>query len=64
MNLGVVIPCYRQERFLPRTLAALEHALKDRSWSGALVLADRAARAPCPSFPRTGRWCARARTGR
>ncbi|MCC6349770.1 MAG: glycosyltransferase [Candidatus Eisenbacteria bacterium] len=40
MNLGVVIPCYRQERFLPRTLAALEHALKDRSWSGALVLAD------------------------
>lgn len=39
MKLGVVIPCYRQERFLPRTVAALEHALRERDWSGAIVLA-------------------------
>lgn len=38
MRLGVVIPCYRQERFLPRTLAALERALAGRDWCGALVL--------------------------
>ncbi|MEO5987876.1 MAG: glycosyltransferase [Candidatus Eisenbacteria bacterium] len=38
MRLGVVIPCYRQERFLPRTLAALEHSLAGRDWSGVLVL--------------------------
>jgi hypothetical protein len=39
MTLGVVIPCYRQERFLPRTIAALEEALAGESWRGALVLA-------------------------
>lgn len=39
MNLGVVVPCYRQERFLPRTVAALESALAGRAWSGVLVLA-------------------------
>lgn len=38
MTLGVVIPCYRQERFLPRTLAALELALAGREWRGVLVL--------------------------
>ncbi len=38
MTLGVVIPCYRQERFLPRTLAALEAALEGRDWRGVLVL--------------------------
>ncbi len=38
MTLGVVIPCYRQERFLPRTLAALESALAGRDWRGALVM--------------------------
>lgn len=38
MTLGVVIPCYRQERFLPRTMAALEHALQGRDWRGVLVL--------------------------
>jgi Glycosyl transferase family 2 len=37
--LGVVIPCYRQERFLPRTVAALEQALAGRQWRGVLVLA-------------------------
>lgn len=40
MRLGVVIPCHRQERFLPRTLAALEHALAGREWAGVLVLAS------------------------
>lgn len=39
MTLGVVIPCYRQERFLPRTIAALESALAGRDWRGVLVLA-------------------------
>jgi len=39
MKLGVVVPCYRQERFLPRTLAAIEKALANRDWEGALVLA-------------------------
>jgi glycosyltransferase involved in cell wall biosynthesis len=38
MTLGVVIPCYRQERFLPRTVAALERALAGREWRGVLVL--------------------------
>ena len=38
MNLGVVIPCYRQERFLPRTVAAIEQAMAGRDWRGALVL--------------------------
>jgi len=40
MTLGVAIPCYRQERFLPRTLAALELALNGRDWRGVLVLAS------------------------
>jgi len=39
VTLGVVIPCYRQERFLPRTLAALDSALAGREWRGVLVLA-------------------------
>lgn len=39
MTLGVVIPCYRQERFLPRTVSALESALVGRDWRGVLVLA-------------------------
>lgn len=38
-GVGVVIPCYRQERFLPRTVRALEAALADREWRGVLVLA-------------------------
>jgi hypothetical protein len=42
MTLGVVIPCHRQERELPRTLAALETALAPFEWNGALVLAHRA----------------------
>jgi GT2 family glycosyltransferase len=39
VRLGVVIPCYRQERFLARTLAALERSLAGRDWLGVLVLA-------------------------
>ncbi len=39
MRLGVVIPCYRQERFLPRTMDAIERAMAGREWSGVLVLA-------------------------
>lgn len=39
MTVGVVIPCYRQERFLPRTVAAVETALATREWRGAIVLA-------------------------
>jgi len=53
MTLGVVIPCYRQERFLPRTLAALELALAGRDWRGALVLSapgESAALPPLSSY--------------
>lgn len=53
MRLGVVVPCYRQERFLPRTVAAVERALAGRDWSGALVLAAPAV-GPLPAL--SGRW--------
>jgi len=46
MTLGVVIPCYRQERFLPRTMAALEGALAGRPWRGVLVLSSPDGEAP------------------
>jgi hypothetical protein len=39
VNIGVVISCYRQERFLPRTVAALERALEGADWQGVLELA-------------------------
>ncbi len=39
MNVGVVVSCYRQERFLPRTLASLERALEGADWQGVLELA-------------------------
>jgi len=42
-TLGVVIPCYAQERFLARTLAALREPPAGWSVSGALVLAAPAA---------------------
>ena len=38
-TLGVVIPCHRQERFLPRTLAALRSLPEGWRVEGALVLA-------------------------
>ena len=53
MKIGVVVPCYRQERFLPRTLAALERALEGRDWRGALVLAASSAD-PLPEL--SSRW--------
>lgn len=48
MRLGVVIPCYRQERFLGRTLAALERSLAGHDWLGVLVLAAADGSAPLP----------------
>ena len=42
MMIGVVIPCHAQERFLARTLAALDAALAGREWCGALVFATSA----------------------
>jgi len=39
VKLGVVIPCYRQERHLARTVTALERAFEGRDWRGALVIA-------------------------
>ncbi len=50
MTLGVVIPCYRQERFLPRTLAALDAAFAGSDWRGVLVLSDPATSAPLPTL--------------
>ena len=43
-----MIPCYRQERFLGRTLAALERSLAGRDWLGVLVLAAADGDAPLP----------------
>ena len=37
MSLGVVVPCHRQEAYLPRTLRALEDALAGEAWEGVLV---------------------------
>jgi Glycosyl transferase family 2 len=53
ITLGIVIPCYRQERFLPRTLAALSRLPGGWQASGALVLAARA-EAPLPAL--AGGW--------
>lgn len=53
MNLGVVISCYRQERFLPRTLAALERSLEGADWQGVLELA---VPAHTPPPPLSSRW--------
>jgi len=39
MKVGVVVSCYRQERFLSRTVAALERALDGRDWQGILEVA-------------------------
>jgi glycosyltransferase involved in cell wall biosynthesis len=46
VRLGVVVPCYRQETHLPRTLRALEAALAGEEWEGVLVLS--APEAPPP----------------
>ena len=39
MKIGVVVSCYRQERFLARTVTAIETALAGRDWQGVLELA-------------------------
>jgi hypothetical protein len=39
MRIGVVVSCYRQERFLARTLSAVERALEGEDWQGVLELA-------------------------
>ena len=39
MKLGVVVSCYRQERFLPRTVASIERSLEGVDWRGVLELA-------------------------
>src|SRR5262245_21919415 len=52
MRVGVVVPCYRQERFLPRTLAAIERSLAGREWRGALVISGPPGSAPPPPSPR------------
>ncbi len=53
MKIGVVVSCYRQERFLARTVAALERALAGHDWQGVLEVA-----APSPEpLPRlAARW--------
>lgn len=48
-TLGIVIPCHRQERFLPRTLAALRQLPPGYRASGALVLAAPSG-APLPAL--------------
>ena len=39
MTLGVVVSCYRQERFLAGTIAALETALAGETWRGVIEFA-------------------------
>ena len=53
MTVGVVVSCYRQERFLARTVGALETALEGRDWQGVLELAVPSGE-PLP--PLSGRW--------
>jgi cellulose synthase/poly-beta-1,6-N-acetylglucosamine synthase-like glycosyltransferase len=47
--LGVVISCYRQERYLERTIEALERALEGRDWHGVLEIAAPSS-APLPAL--------------
>ncbi len=53
MRVGVVVSCYRQERFLARTVAALERALEGVDWQGVVELASPAPE-PLPAL--SGRW--------
>jgi len=53
MTVGVVVSCYRQERFLPRTVRALETALAGEDWHGVLELAVRS-EDPLPAL--SSRW--------
>jgi GT2 family glycosyltransferase len=58
VRLGVVVPCYRQERFLPRMAAAVERGLAGHDWRGVLVLADpdTAPGGEPERLAQTGRW--------
>lgn len=53
MRIGVVVSCYRQGRFLARTVSAVERALEGREWHGVLEFA-----APSDLAPpgRSDRW--------
>lgn len=51
--LGVVISCYRQERYLERTVRALEGVLEGRDWHGVLEIAAPSV-APLPAL--SERW--------
>ncbi len=53
MRIGVVVSCYRQERFLARTVAALERALEGEDWQGVLEFA---APSDEPLPPHCDRW--------
>ena len=53
MKIGVVVSCYRQERFLARTLTAIEAALEGEDWHGVLEFAT-PSEAPLP--PRCAPW--------
>lgn len=54
MNVGVVVPCYRQERFLGRTVQAIERALAGQEWRGVLVLSAPGASEELPAL--SERW--------
>lgn len=49
--IGVVIPCHRQEEFLPRTIAAAERALAGHRWQGVIVMASPAGDPPAFTGP-------------
>jgi glycosyltransferase involved in cell wall biosynthesis len=53
VKIGVVVSCYRQERFLARTVGAIERALEGRDWRGVLEFATPSA---LPLPPRSHRW--------
>ena len=53
MTIGVVVSCYRQERFLARTVAAVERALEGQDWRGVLEFA---APSYLPLPERSARW--------
>jgi hypothetical protein len=55
-RLGVVVPCFRQEAFLGRTLAALETALAGRDWRGAIVISEPGADEDGVALGRDPRW--------
>jgi hypothetical protein len=53
MRIGVVVSCYRQERFLARTVAGIQRALEGEDWHGVLEFA---APSDVPLPPLDARW--------